>query len=87
MELLGEHYHHMHAFGNRNYKTGPIDIVDLEAGKDMLKRLLDTFDTAILMCVCGDLKRCHRRVVADAIRRDWGVETRELWPGNQLDLL
>ena len=29
---LGERYQHLPALGNRNYKGGPVEFVDLEAG-------------------------------------------------------
>jgi len=58
--------------GNRNYKNGgAIEIVDIEAG---CKRLAerdwsrsDPTPNVILLCVCKDVKDCHRLTVGEAL--------------------
>jgi uncharacterized protein (DUF488 family) len=65
-------YHYVPALGNRNYKGGPIEIVDLEAGLTTIAELLEA-SPVILLCVCRDVQRCHRRLVAEA----WTTRTEQ----------
>jgi len=74
--VLGARYRHVKAFGNRNYKGGPVEIVDYEAGK---KAVEQCGRPVILMCVCRDYQRCHRRNIAEQLRAD-GFEVEELDP-------
>jgi len=71
---LGDRYAHIEAFGNLNYKGGPIAIQDLPAGIIQVERLLKRCDGIILMCVCADLATCHRRVVSEALEQHFGVQ-------------
>jgi hypothetical protein len=54
------------ALGNRNYKGGSTDIVDLEEGVAQVGEL-------ILLCVCAKLQRCHRLAVAEVIADRYAV--------------
>jgi uncharacterized protein (DUF488 family) len=38
---FGARYVYLRVFGNRNYKGGPVDIVDYDAGKDAQRALLN----------------------------------------------
>lgn len=76
-KLLGDRYHHLPALGNRNYKGGPIEIVDLEAGLAQVADLL-AHQPIILLCVCAEVERCHRRLVAEAISARYGVSVTHL---------
>ena len=69
---LGERYRHLPALGNRNYKGGPIEFVDLEAGVVEVGELLRQ-QPVILLCVCVDVQRCHRLPAAEAIAARYGV--------------
>jgi uncharacterized protein (DUF488 family) len=60
-EVLGERYVHVPAFGNRNYKGGPVEIVDYEAGRALVAAHPRP---VILLCVCRDPATCHRTVIA-----------------------
>lgn len=71
-KLLGGRYHHLPALGNRNYKGGPVEIVDLEAGLAQVADLL-AHQPVILLCVCAEVERCHRRLVAEAVIARYGV--------------
>lgn len=71
-KLLGDRYHHLPALGNRNYKGGPVEIVDLEAGVAQVADLL-VHQPVILLCVCADIQHCHRRLAAEAILARYGV--------------
>jgi hypothetical protein len=65
------------ALGNRNYKGGPVEIVDLEAGlAQVADRLVS--QPVILLCVCAEVERCHRRLVAEAISVRYGVSVTHL---------
>jgi uncharacterized protein (DUF488 family) len=66
-QLLGGRYVHVRAFGNRNYKDGPIEIVDYEAGRALVE---GHPRPVILMCVCRDPGRCHRTAVGRQLVED-----------------
>jgi uncharacterized protein (DUF488 family) len=73
--FLGERYRHVPELGNRAYKSGgPVEIADLETG---LAQVLASPRPVILLCACRDFERCHRRVVAEALKRR-GQSVREL---------
>ena len=76
--LLGQQYRHVKALGNRNYKGGDIELVDLPGGLRQIEALLADYKAVVLMCACCELGTCHRRVVADACRDALGLETSEL---------
>ena len=71
-KLLGDRYHHLPALGNRNYKGGPVEFVDLETGVVEVGQLLRQ-QPVILLCVCADVQRCHRLAAAEAIAARYGV--------------
>ncbi len=70
--LLGDRYRHLPALGNRNYKGGPVELVDLEVGVAQVAELLAR-QPVILLCACADVQRCHRRLAAEAIVARHGV--------------
>ncbi len=63
-ELLGARYRHVKAFGNLNYKGGPIKLANPEAGLAEIRPILEAGQPVILMCVCKEVERCHRQDVA-----------------------
>jgi hypothetical protein len=69
---LGSRYAHCESLGNENYKYGPIQIKNLEAGLPYVMRLLSA-RPVILMCVCRDREQCHRYTVIQAIEQRYGV--------------
>ena len=71
-KLLGDRYRHLPALGNRNYKGGPVEFVDLAAGIVEVGQLLRQ-QPVILLCVCADVQRCHRLPAAEAISARYGV--------------
>lgn len=71
-KLLGSRYRHLPALGNRNYKGGPIEFVDLEAGVLQAGQLLRQ-QPVILQCGCVDVRRCYRLLAAEAIAVRYGV--------------
>jgi uncharacterized protein (DUF488 family) len=79
LRTLGERYCYIHALGNRNYKGGPVEMVDLEAGLTTLARLLEAAPV-ILLCGCPALVRCHRRLVAEAFTARTGQPVTHLEP-------
>lgn len=66
-KLLGDDYVHVDALGNRNYKGGPIDLVDVPAAITEVGALLER-RSVILICVCADLQRCHRLTASEQMR-------------------
>lgn len=76
-KLLGDRYHHLPALGNRNYKGGPVEIVDLEAGLAQVADLL-VHQPVILLCVCADIQHCHRRLAAETIVVRYGASLTHL---------
>jgi uncharacterized protein (DUF488 family) len=59
----GDAYEHCEALGNRNYKGGPIRLVDETRGiAFVLARLMG--QPVILMCGCRDAATCHRTYIA-----------------------
>lgn len=82
--LLKHRYRHVSHLGNRNYKTGGIQIHNLELGI----RLLESWETnVILMCACAELENCHRRVVKSELEKR-GYEIQEIanWDVSQPSL-
>jgi uncharacterized protein (DUF488 family) len=72
-------YHHVPTLGNRNYKGGPVEIVDLDAGLEVVHELLEA-SPVLLLCACRDVQRCHRRLVAEACTAWYGVPVTHLEP-------
>jgi len=64
---FGTHYVHIHAFGNKLYKAGGIEIVDLAAGVSQVLPILRDGISIVLLCACPDVTTCHRRVVSAAL--------------------
>jgi hypothetical protein len=72
--LLKNRYRHVAALGNRLYKTGGIQIHNLELGV----RLIESWQTnVVLLCACAELENCHRRVVKSEFEKR-GFETEEI---------
>lgn len=72
--VLGDRYRHVKDLGNRNYRGGPIDLVDYEAGRQQIEQ---SDKPVILMCVCSDYARCHRSTIAARLRAE-GFQVTEL---------
>lgn len=72
--LLREKYHHVPQLGTRAFKERSVAIQNLDLG---IKILLSFNANALLMCGCGDLKTCHRRIIAQDLQRK-GYEAEEL---------
>ena len=69
-------YVHCGALGNRNYRSGPISIVDLDAGAAEVERLVAEHGTAAIMCACRSVEGCHREEAARALAErnpDWRI--------------
>lgn len=71
-KLLGDRYRHLPSLGNRNYKGGPIEFVDLAAGRVEVGELLKQ-QPVILLCICANVHHCHRLPAAEAISARYGV--------------
>lgn len=82
--LLGDRYRHVKALGNENYKGGPIKLLDPQAGVREVSALLDT-QPVILTCVCQNVNWCHRKVAAELLAEELGVEVIHLPPDYTAD--
>lgn len=83
--LLGNKYLHIVNLGNRSFKEHEkISIQNLNLG---LETLLSLNANLILFCVCAEAEKCHRRIIAEELKRR-GIETTEItdWK-NQKDNL
>ena len=60
-------YVHCQVLGNRNYRSGPISIVDLDAGTEQVERLVAEHGTVAVMCACRAVQGCHREEIARAL--------------------
>jgi len=72
--LLREKYRHVTHLGIRSTRAGGGDIHHLDLG---IKILLSFGSNAVLMCECAEIADCHRRLIAEELRRR-GFETAEL---------
>ena len=72
--LLREKYYHVAPLGSRAFRDGKAQIQNLDLG---IKILVSFNANAVLMCECADFKECHRRVIAEELRRR-GFDTEEL---------
>ena len=75
LTLLGRDYKWNQFLGNRNYKSGPIEIVDMVVGIRMLNWETKNI---ILLCACKNRETCHRDVVAKEIERQTGEDVNEV---------
>jgi uncharacterized protein (DUF488 family) len=66
--LLGQHYQHVPALGNINYKSGgPVEINMPQVGVPQVMAILAA-RSAILLCACPDHETCHRSIVAGLVQ-------------------
>ncbi len=72
--LLREKYHHLPHLGIRAFREGKAKIQNLDLGM----KILTSFNVnAVLMCECGDPKKCHRLLIAQELWNK-GFEAQEL---------
>ena len=72
---LSRRYRHVKSFGNRNYKGGPTDIVNLESGVSLIESC--SKHPIVLMCMCRNPQQCHRSDISKYLATI-DIETREL---------
>jgi len=72
---FGDRYVHLPAFGNVNYKEGPIELSDPEKGLRTVEAL---GRPPVLMCGCQSPTHCHRsnvaQILANRLNGSIGVE-------------
>lgn len=69
VEDAGYEYIHVSGLGNLNYKAGgPVKLADPAAVGGIIERLEHGANVAV-MCVCWNPDTCHRRNVADLVRK------------------
>ena len=78
VEEAGYDYQHLAGLGNALYRSGGMRL----AQEDDLEILVDQLASGInvaIMCACGDVTTCHRRLVAEmASERLLGLEVIDL---------
>jgi hypothetical protein len=86
--VLQERYVHVPALGNMNYRSSNAEIVlkDADAGVEIVKRLLAEGKKPLLMCVCPDVRWCHRKIVGDTLVNALGVTVTHHSPATLLAL-
>ena len=86
--LLGHRYRWVAGFGNKNYKGGPVELADPEAGLAQIADLIAEGRNIILLCYEADPANCHRSQVAALIAARFGCPVEHLVKeGVQLCLL
>ena len=71
---LGDRYRHVAALGNVNFRGGPVELVNAEAGVREVGELLAAGRPVVVMCVCRDYQVCHRRQVVELLAAaGWGL--------------
>ena len=75
-DIFGNSYIHLPELGNKNYKNPEkeFDIVDIEAGANKVIEYMDLGFNCILLCACGDVDKCHRKLVAEKIKEKSNCE-------------
>jgi uncharacterized protein (DUF488 family) len=73
-KALGDRYIHIKALGNKNYKEGPIEFLDLQSGLDILAHLIKT-KNVIIMCACLNRAICHRVIIAETFEKEYGQKS------------
>jgi uncharacterized protein (DUF488 family) len=71
--VFGERYLWLQAFGNENYKGGPVRLLDPDDGVARVAALLGHGTPPILMCACRGWAGCHRRNAAELASSQLGV--------------
>jgi uncharacterized protein (DUF488 family) len=74
--VFGGNYRQVQQLGNKSFKEKRIEIADMETGLYEVESLSVECDL-ILLCACKYEEKCHRKVVADALR-ERGYEVKEL---------
>lgn len=74
---FGFRYEYVHAFGNENYRGGPVKLVDPEQGLTHT-RALDA--PLVFLCGCQHPETCHRSTVATLIVEHEGGSVYHLRP-------
>jgi hypothetical protein len=67
---LGEHYLHVQALGNVNYNQhgAPFQLLQSESGVNLVGERLQRGQHLALMCVCREVKQCHRLEAARRVQ-------------------
>ena len=77
----GPRYVWIREFGNKNYRGGPIELLDEERGARRLGAVIADGTPAILLCACATPAECHRTVIAEKLRAELGWEIVHLTKG------
>ena len=81
---LRHRYVWVQALGNKNYKSGPISLMDEALGLRTLGSITANGTPVILLCACADPQSCHRSVVTTGLHDELGWNVVELEPPHKL---
>lgn len=76
---IGPAYVHVKALGNKNYRGGPIELLNPAAVVDLARGVLAE-RPLILLCGCKVWHLCHRAIAADFLARQLGAPIEHLEP-------
>ncbi len=82
IEKFGDNYTHVREFGNLNYKSDSIRIADFRGGDEKFKAAMATGKPVILLCACGNVDVCHRKVIAEQLAQWHSLEVVHLDPAD-----
>jgi hypothetical protein len=72
-------------FGNVNYNGRPLKFHAPDTATANISALLKK-NLVILLCACKDVNTCHRKVAAEYLAEQLGVEVKHLTPADALGL-
>lgn len=75
---LGDRYMHVEELGNVLFKTNGVRLKDDAKGFEILLAELERGPVTIL-CGCGDVRGCHRLVIANRAANRYGVKVEHLF--------
>ena len=77
LTLAGIRYTHMPGLGNRNYKGGPVDLMDASKIVVLLE-MIEKEEGVCILCVCPKPEGCHRRLISDTLQGIMELEVVDL---------
>jgi hypothetical protein len=70
---LGDSYKHVQGFGNKNYRGGPIELLNPVPEVNRFKLEIDEGRSIVVMCMCKSFEHCHRKNVVQMLQTSTGA--------------
>lgn len=80
---LGESYYHAKGFGNKNYKSGPTELLNEAQEVLELSQVLSQSRDVVLVCACKSFRECHRKLCCEVLSKATGAEVFNAITGEQ----